>query len=462
MIARTLLLASLWPLCGVAQIELFQFDGTNETPVGAVVDVGAVSPGDTLVARFRVRNIGASPVTLTNLALAGSGFAITSEPSLPYQLAPYTGSPVSEAEFRVAFSPTAIEEYNATLEVNTINVFLQGTGVPAAVLTVEGVAGPLTAGATIDFGSLQADKSKTLTFTLTNPGNANVTVQTLSVTGPGFRGPIGAQAPISLAPGQAISFQIAFEPASGVAYQGTLTVDQRSFDLTGQGLNPPLPGASIVFGASSALSQQQNNVSIPLAAASPISGTGTLTMEFHSAVAMAADDPAIQFLSGPTRAATITISKGDTTAKFDGNQSDLAFQTGTTAGTIVFTLVLNPGNVTEQASMTIAPAAVNFDTAHGVRLPGELDVSITAFDNTYSASQLAFTFYDKSGATMQPGVMRVDAAPDFRTYFGATQTGGAFGLLARFTVTGDTTQVAAVDVQVTNSIGTASTQRIVF
>lgn len=235
-------------------------------------------------------------------------------------------------------------------------------------------------------------------------------------------------------------------------------MDQRSFVLTGQGLNPPLPAASIVFGASVGTSAQQNSISIPLASASQVAATGTLTMAFQSSVQGVADDPAIQFLSGPLRAATISVSPGDTTAKFDGHLSDLAFQTGATAGTILFTLTL--GDATQKASLPIPPAAINFETATSVRRLGALDVSITAFDNTYSASELAFTFYDKTGAVMQPGVIRVDATSDFRLYFGSSQAGGAFGLLATFPVSGDSSQIISATVQITNSVGVTTTQRI--
>jgi hypothetical protein len=255
-------------------------------------------------------------------------------------------------------------------------------------------------------------------------------------------------------------------------------VDQRTFVLTGQGLSPPLPGASIVFGSSVGQSVQQNNVSIPLTSASQVSGTGTLTMTFQSSVQGHSDDPAIEFLSGPLRQATVTISPGDTTAMFDGGQSDLAFQTGATAGTITFTLTLN-GNSTPaaQASLTIGPAPVNIASATSIRIlggvivngepagvpvGGEVDITIVASDNTYSASQLAFTFFDKSGATMQPGVIRVDATSDFQAYFNSTTTGGAFALLAKFTVTGDVTQIISTDIAITNSVGVTTTQHILI
>jgi hypothetical protein len=478
MITRALLFATLAPLSLFAQLQVFLFDGTNETSLGAVVNVGTASPGDSLETRFRVRNVGAGPATLDTLSLAGSGFSFSATPSLPYIIAPYTGSPISEAEFRVVFNPTDVASYSAFLVVNTINIILDGTGTPSVVLTLDGSNIPLAAGAIIDFGSVASGSTKLLTFNLSNPASTPVNVNALSVTGAGFKGPIGAAAPIPIAPGQTISFQVEFLPTSGQASQGTLVIDQRSFVLTGQGLSPPLPAASIVFGSSVGQSLQQNNVSIPLAAAAQVSGTGTLTMTFQSTVQGHSDDPAIQFLSGPLRQATVSISPGDTTAMFDGNQSNSVFQTGATAGTITFTLTLN-GNPTPaaQATLTIGPAPVSFASATSIRLlgstinngepagvpvGGEVDISISASDNTYSASELAFTFFDRKGATMQPGVIRVDATSNFQSYFNSTTTGGAFGLLAKFAVTGDVTQIISTDIAITNSAGVTTTQHILI
>jgi hypothetical protein len=362
--------------------------------------------------------------------------------------------------------------------VNTINIILQGTGTPSAELTLAGSNIPLAAGAIIDFGPVASGQTKLLTFELSNPSGGAVSVNALSVSGTGFKGPIGASAPISLAAGQTVSFQVAFSPTSGQASQATLAVDQRTFVLTGQGLSPPLPAASIVFGSSVGQSVQQNNVSIPLASASQVTGTGTLTMTFQSSVKGISDDAAIQFLSGPLRQATLSIAVGDTTARFVGNQGDLAFQTGTTAGTITFILTLN-GNATPtaQATLTITPAPVSIQSATSIRLlggivvngepagvnvGGEVDISIAAADNTYSASQLAFTFFDKNGNTMQPGVIRVDATSDFQLYFNDTTTGGAFGLLAKFAVTGDVTQIISTNVAITNSVGVTTTQQILI
>ena len=456
MIRRLLTCCALVPLAAVAQIQVFLFDGTNETQAGALVNIGSASPGDTLETRFHARNVGAGPVVFQTLSIAGSGFTISLTPLLPYTVAPG-----SFAEFRVDFNPTAIATYSATLLVNTINITLLGTVTPSATLTVGGSNTPLAAGAVVGFGSVLDGSSQLKIFALTNPSNATLTVNALTVSGTGFNGPIGAAAPIQLPSGQSVSFQIVFQPQNGQASQGTLVVGQRSFILTGQGLAPPLPAASIQFGSTAGTSAQQNNVSIPLAASSLVSGSGTLTMTFQPSVPGVTDDAAVQFLSGPTRSATVTISPHDTIGWF-GSQSSIAFQTGSTAGTIVFTLNF-PNTPPQQNSLTIAPAPIILDTAGAVRRVNDLDVSIIGLDNTYSASQLAFTFYDKNGATIAPGVISVDATSNFHQYFFSTsQVGGQFALLATFPVAGDVNVVAAFDVQITNSVGAAKTQHISF
>jgi hypothetical protein len=456
MIGRTLLFSVLLPLSGLAQLQVFQFDGTNDTPVSSIVNVGTAAPGDTLETRFHVRNIGAGPASLTNLGLSGQGFTIVSAPSLPYILAPYVGL-ASEAEFDVDFSPPSTGSFSAFLAVNSINLVLQGISAAAATLTLSGSQTPLSAGAVVNFGSVAIGASQTQGFLLTNSDSSSITVTSVAVSGSAFSGPVGLKTPVQIGPGQSVAFQIKFTPQSGTLYQGALTVDDRAFTLTGQGLDAPLPGASIVFASSVGASAQQNSISIPLAAAAQITGNGTLTMAFQSSVAGVTDDAAIQFLSGPFRIATVSVAIGATSATI-GGQSSMAFQTGTTAGTITFTLTLN--KATQQLSLTIPASPIILDSATAVRQLGSLGVAFSGFDNSYSASQLAFTFYDLTGKALPQGAIDVDASTAFQQYFSATQAGGSFALLATFPVTGDTTQIGFVTAQVTNSIGATTTQQI--
>ena len=457
MIARIFLSALLLPLAALAQLQVFEFNGTTDTAVGALVNVGTAAPGDTLETRFHVRNVGAGPAALSTLALSGQGFAIVSAPSLPYILAPYVGL-ASEAEVDIDFSPTTTGSFSAFLAVNTISIALQGTSMAAATLTLAGSQTPLTAGATVGFGSVAVGANQTQGFILSNPGSASVTVGNVSVSGSGFALAPGLTTPIQIAAGQSVTFQITFTPASGTAFQGTLTVDNRTFALTGQGLDPPLPSASIVFASSVGASAQQNSITIQLASASEVSGNGTLTMAFQPSVTGVTDDVAIQFLSGPLRIATVAIAVGATSATI-GGESSMAFQTGTTAGTITFTLTLT--NVPlQQATLIIPPAPINLDSITAVALFGSINVAFSGFDNTYTASQIAFTFYDITGKALPQGAIDVNATSAFQQYFSSTQAGGSFQVLAMFPVSGNEAEVGFVTVQVVNSLGTTTAAQI--
>jgi hypothetical protein len=455
------LFAALLPFSALAQLQVYEFNGTTDTAVGALVNVGTAAPGDTIVTRFHVRNTSSGPVVLQTVSLAGDGFTIQSLPSLPYTLSPYVG-PASEAEIDVDFSPTIVASYSATLLINTVSVVLQGMAAPLAVVTVGSSTTPLSAGATVNFGSVDVGQKQTETFVLSNSGTANINVATLAVSGAGFAGPIGLSAPVSLAPGQTTSFQVSFTPQSGTLAQGVLTVDTRTFNLTGQGLSALLPGASIVLLPTAGASGQQDQVSISLASASKVSGTGTLTLAFQPSVTGVSDDPAIVFASGPHRVATVSISPGATSATI-GGQPSMTFQTGATAGTITFTLALT-NEPTQQATLTIPPSLINLadDTVSAVRLFGSLNVSFGGIDNTYSASQIAFTFYDATGLPLPQGAIDVNAASAFQTYFGTTTAGGMFQILAEFPVTGNTALVGSVTAQITNSQGTITTPSIPF
>jgi len=457
MITRVLLFACLLPLSALAQLQVFEVTGTTETAVGALLNVGTASPGDTLVTHLRVRNIGSGPVSLSQLSISGEGFTIASAPSLPYVLSPYAG-PSSEADIDIDFAPATITgSFSAFLAVNSLSIVLEGTSVESVGVTLAGSTASLAAGSVVNFGSVAVGASQTQGFLLVNSGSSSITVATVTVSGTGFSGPTGLTLPAQIPAGQSVPFQVKFTPQAGTPYQGTLTVDNRTFGLTGQGLDQPLPSASIVFASTIGASAQQNSVSITLASASQVSGNGTLVLTFQPSVAGVTDDAAIQFLSGPLRKATVSIAVGDTTATI-GGMSSMPFQTGTTAGTITFTLTLP--NSTPTASLTIPPAPISIDTATAVALLGSVNVAFSGFDNTYSASELAFTFYDLKGKPLSQGVIDVNATTTFQQYFSTTQYGGSFQLLAEFPVAGDTSQIGSVTAQITNSLATTTATQI--
>jgi hypothetical protein len=176
-------------------------------------------------------------------------------------------------------------------------------------------------GSSLSVGAATIGDTIETQFRVQNPGSQSVPL-TVSLSGEGFT--IQCLPAPYVPPGEESAFCVDFTPAiygsfsailevnnisitltgsaaataSLTAYQGTLTVDGRTFNLTGQGWIRRFPAPPSSFASTVGASAQQNSVTIPLASASQVSGTGTLTMAFQSSVTGVTDDPAIQFLVG--------------------------------------------------------------------------------------------------------------------------------------------------------------------
>jgi hypothetical protein len=111
--------------------------------------------------------------------------------------------------------------------------------------------------------------------------------------------------------------------------------------------------------------------------------------------------------------------------------------------------------------LTIPASTISMDSSIATWRTGDLDIQVTGFDNTYSAGAMTFTFSDISGQALASGAIRADFTADFRTFFTKTQAGSAFQIRVSFPVTGDTSSIGSVDVQLNNSAGTKS-QHLVF
>jgi hypothetical protein len=199
-------------------------------------------------------------------------------------------------------------------------------------------------------------------------------------------------------------------------------------------------------------SAQQGTVAVNLSAPSQRGGTGTVTLTFvPNASIPGAADPGIAFASGG-QSTSFTVFIAGTQGAF-GSALTMPFQTGTTAGTLTVTVQL--GSTTVQQSVTILPAIVGGIAAQGVRAAGTVEVDLTGFDNTRTAGELSFTFYDAAGSAIAAPI-QANGSSSFAAYF-QNSAGGTFELKAVFPVLGDTSQITAFQAVVTNSAGTATT-----
>lgn len=451
MIARLLLAVATLPFAAFAQLQLFLYDGSTETAVGALTDFGTVAVGDTKELRFRARNNTGTAISLQTLALAGQGFTITSAPSLPYIVAP-----TNFTEIRVRFGAASTATYSATLAVNQVQTLLRATVIAAAAISVQGT-GILASGGTVDFGRVQKGQSASRVLQISNPNATGVSIQTCSLSGAAFQAQ-GLQCPMTLAPGANVNVTITFAPTVSGAQNGSVAFDSRVFQLSATAFDPPLPKPTVRFDTPLASGSQQRLV-ISLESMAQSSGTGTVALTFRPASSNMNDDPAIVFTGTGSRTLSFTVKQGDQTASFPTGV-DTTFQTGTTAGTITFQVKLADADL--KFDFPIEGAAIAVDTATSVRRTGTIDVSITGYDNTGSAGRFSFTFYDSTGSAVQPGAITTDWTQIFANYFHLSKAGGSFTMRASFPVSGDASKITAVDIQMTNSVGVTRTSRLSF
>jgi hypothetical protein len=465
--ARLLCLLALAAGMLDAQVVLYSLNGIAASPLGSVFGYGQVAAGDSMIVRFRALNTGTTSITITCLNVkntTGAGFSIVNSSSTPFVVA--AGQPM---DFFVGFSATAITSYAATLQVGTgtatdacggtiETAILLATVVPAPILSV---AAPCTGpdpNKNISFGRIAQGTQESCTFSILNPFPQALTVSPLSVTGAAFTTASGNA--VTIAAGQSASFAVQFSPATGSSFSGTLIVGTRTYVLAGTGFSPPLSSLVWNFDSTKIGSGEQHTLSLQLSAPAAVTVAGSMTLTFIPSIKTVSDDAAVRFVATSTRVASFAVNAGATGITLNA-QPGIVFSTGTTAGTLTFTIDSGIYGLSGSPSTSVmtAPGPIVFASSAATRRANELDVVISGFDNTYSIGGMSFAFVDRSGAAIAS--IPADFSRDFQTFFKG-QTGSSFLMRVSFPVTGDVSQVGGVTVVLSNSAGLATTPSLKF
>lgn len=449
-----LLLATLAPHA-FGQFQLVQVTAAGEQPLPSVFSFGAIDAGSAASVSLRLRNTGSTAAPVSGIKLAGVGFVLVAPPL------PASVDPQGTFDFAVGFQPASPGSFSATLQVAGISVLFTGTANPALTyqVIVYGTAQALNP--PLDFGSVIVGSSTVLQFLVSNQTAQPLQVPAVAVSGADFSLSGPSPAGTLLQPLQSVAFALAFTPTQPGLRAGNLAAGSNTYPLTGTGQAPALPKASLIITLPQPSSAEQGSLAVTFDSAPLTAASGTLTMSFTPAPGVPANeavDPSIAFASGGQTAA-FTIAAGSTIAQF-GSQPSIAFATGTTAGTLTFTVQF--GGATTQQNVPIAAAPVGISVLQATRQSASITVQAQGFDNTRTAGQLTFTFYDALGNPVPPGAVPFDATSSFAAYFGASPLGGAFSLTATFPITGNPSQIASFEIGITNSAGTTRSPRTVF
>jgi hypothetical protein len=112
--------------------------------------------------------------------------------------------------------------------------------------------------ASLDFGDVLLNQSKTLTLTISNSGGSDLQITNIQITGAGFSFKTQPQVPVTIQPGgNPVSIEVLFIPLNAQDYTGQITITSNDPDspttiqLTGRGISAPnieVTPASLDFG----------------------------------------------------------------------------------------------------------------------------------------------------------------------------------------------------------------------
>lgn len=415
---------------------------------------------------FTLSNSSSASITVPAISLAVLNSTQPNAFSLDTSSIPATIAGGQSANFTVTFAPSQVGLANTAIQIGANSYPIQGYGIVIASIDAlqisytnsTGVRTLPQAATPIPFGQVipGSGASAVLTFNILNPStSANaVTIPAITVSGATFTASGLPPLPVSVSPGSSFTFTVSFTPVSVGTFTGSLAIGgTRVFGLTGVSISSAVPGLSITTSGTMG-SQQQLNLVIQLSAPSPVTTLGTITMTFVPSVANVTDDAAVMFLATGGRRLNVSLAASAQNATYL-NQASIAFQTGTTAGTITFAVAF-PNTTTYTQSFTISAATPTFSSVQATRESPNLLVTVSGYDNSYSSGQLSFTFYDTSGKVIGSPI-GYNAATSFQQlFFSGNTMGGLFALQATFPVTGDVTKVGSVAVALANSLGSAT------
>jgi hypothetical protein len=394
------------------------------TPSPSSVSFGNVQMGTTQTKNATVTNTGQSTLTISQIAVTGSGFSVTGI-TVPVTLA--AGDSVS---LSVLFAPAANGAVTGniafTTDTGTVNLPLSGAGVAAGDLT----ASP----SSINFGSVVIGSATSQTVTLTNNGSSNVTITAAAASGTGFS-LSGLTLPLTLAPTQTATFSVAFAPTISGSASGNvaLTISgdpELDIPLAGLGLTPAtltanptsLTFTNVLVGQNSSQTETIKNTGGASAQVTAVTATGT---------GFSVSGITLPVTLGAGQSVTFNVKFAPQTAgSFNGNVAVTSNAQNPTLNIPVAGTAVAAGNLTANpTSIGFGNVTVGSNASQAVTLKntGGSNVTVTAA----SASGAGFSF---SGLAV-PLTLTPNQTSSFNVIFTPASAGAVSGTMS-LTVSG--------------------------
>ena len=177
------------------------------------VSFGKVVVGNRNSQPITLRNSGNATLTFSQLAANGTGVSLTGLSTST------TIAPNSSVTFNAVFAPSSTSPVSGSITLVT-------NGVPSPLVigvTGNGAAAQASLGlspSSLNFSTVAAGSSKTLSSRLTNTGNSNINISSIKVSGAGFSAG-GVSGGTILMPGQSTTLMVTFSPSSAGSTTGS-------------------------------------------------------------------------------------------------------------------------------------------------------------------------------------------------------------------------------------------------
>jgi archaellum component FlaF (FlaF/FlaG flagellin family) len=176
------------------------------------VAFGTVTEATTNSQPITLKNNGNTTLTFSQISVTGAGFGQTGLSTST------TIAAGSSATFNATFDPSSATAVSGSITLTTnatpspLVISLSGTGQATTLLLS-------TSQTSLAFGNVLDGSSSQLTTSVTNNGNANVTISSVTAMGAGFSAS-GILNGTVLTPGQSVTLTVTFAPASGGPVSG--------------------------------------------------------------------------------------------------------------------------------------------------------------------------------------------------------------------------------------------------
>ncbi|MBI3665929.1 MAG: hypothetical protein HY236_06845 [Acidobacteria bacterium] len=332
----------------------------------------------------------------------------------------------------------------------------QTGGAPTFRYTIVQTGATILPGGTFTMPATKVGSSSAIQFQAQNTGSAPATVNRIAFSAMVFELIDVPELPVSLDPGSSLTFTIQFMPDTPGFAKGALDIDGSDFTVQAFGM---VGGVTISGPGATVPPAQQPMVGVTLDAAYKILISGKLILSFSSVLG---DDPAVQFAGG--RAVDFTVPINSKQAMF-GTANQIAFQSGTVAGTISFTVTLQASGTdmtplpAPSFSTQVSPAAPVINSIAIKRTGTGFELSLVAFATSKAINKADFQLTPSGTGNLQTSSISLDVGTLFADWYkGASSTpfGSLFALTVPFTVNGNISAIRSVSATLTNAQGTSN------